>query len=45
MVFHRIQHENMSKEEFIQELTDINSRFVNDININLSEKLNEFLSE
>lgn len=32
MVFHRIQHENMSKEEFIQELTDINSRFVNDIN-------------
>ena len=32
MVFHRIQYENMSKEEFIQELTDINSRFVNDIN-------------
>ena len=32
MAFHRIQYENMSKEEFIQELTDINSRFVNDIN-------------
>ena len=32
MVFHRIQYENKSKEEFIQELTDINSRFVNDIN-------------
>ena len=38
----------MSKEELIQELTNINSNFVNDINIklsNLEEKFNEFLSK
>ena len=40
MVFHRIQYENMSKEEFIQELTDINSRFVNDINTEQSFRKN-----
>ena len=36
------------KEEFIQELTDINSRFVNDINTklsNLDKKFNGFLSK
>ena len=38
----------MSKEELIQELTDINSSFVNDINMklsNLKEKFNEFVSK
>ena len=38
----------MSKEELIQELTDINSNFVNDINTkldNLQEKFNDFLSK
>ena len=38
----------MSKEELIQELTDINSSFVNDINTklsNLEEKFNDFLSK
>ena len=38
----------MSKEELIQELTDINSSFVNDINIklsNLEENFNDFLSK
>ena len=48
MVFTRSQYENMSKEEFIQELTDINSSFVNDINTklsNLEEKFNDFLSK
>ena len=38
----------MSKEELIQELTDINSSFVNDINMklsNLEEKFNDFLSK
>ena len=44
----RCQYENMSKEELIQELTDINSSFVNDINTklsNLEEKFNEFVSK
>ena len=38
----------MSKEELIQELTDINSSFVSDINTklsNLEEKFNDFLSK
>ena len=38
----------MTKEELIQELTDINSSFVNDINTklsNLEEKFNDFLSK
>ena len=38
----------MSKEELIQELTGINSSFVNDINTklsNLEEKFNDFLSK
>ena len=46
MIFTRSQYENMSKE-LIQELTHINSSFVNDINAKLtglSEKLNEFTS-
>ena len=46
MVLPRSQYENMSKEELIQELTDINSSFINDINTklgNLEEKLNDFL--
>ena len=48
MVLTRSQYENMSKEEFIQELTDINSNFVNDINTklsNLEEKCNDLLSK
>ena len=48
MVLNRSQYENMSKEELIEELTDINSSFVNDINTNLSnleEKFNEFVSK
>ena len=38
----------MSKEELIQELTDINTSFINDINAklsNLDEKFNDFLSK
>ena len=48
MVLTRNQYENMSKEELIQGLTDINSSFVNDINTklsNLEEKFNDFLSK
>ena len=48
MVMTRSQYENMSKEELIQEITDINSSFVNDINTklsNLEEKFNEFVSK
>ena len=48
MVLTRSQYENTSKEELIQELTDINSSFVNDINTklsNLEEKFNEFVSK
>ena len=47
MVLTRSQYENMNKEELIQELTDINSSFVNDIKAkltDLSEKFNEFTS-
>ena len=48
MVLTRIHYENMSKEELIQELTDINSSFVNDINAkltDLSERFNKFTSK
>ena len=48
MVLTRSQYENMSKEELIQELTDINSSFVNDINAkltDLSERFNDFKSK
>ena len=48
MVLTRSQYENMSKEELIQELSDINSSFVNDINAKLTgllEKFNEFTSK
>ena len=48
MVLTRSQYENMSKKELIQELTDINSSLVNDINTklsNLEEKNNDFLSK
>ena len=46
MVLTRSQYEYMSKEELIQELTDINSSFVNDINVTgLSDKLNEIRSK
>ena len=52
MVLTRSQYESMSKEEliqeFIQELTNINSSFVNNINAkvtDLSEKFNEFTSK
>ena len=36
MALTQSQYENMSKEELIQELTDINSSFVNDTNTKLS---------
>ena len=48
MVLTRSQYENVSKEELIQERTDSNSSFVNDINMklsNLEEKFNNFLSK
>ena len=48
MVLTRSNSENMTKEKLIQELTDINSSFVNDINAKLtglSEKFNEFTSK
>ena len=48
MVLTRSQYENMSKEELIQELTDINSSFVNNINAKLTElyeRFNEFTSK
>ena len=48
MVLTRSQYENMSTEELIQELTDINSSFVNDINTKLSnqeEQFNDFLAK
>ena len=47
MVLTRSQYENMSKE-LIQELTSINSSFVNDVNAkltDLSDRFNEFTSE
>ena len=48
MVLTRSQYENMSKKELIQELTNINSSFVNDINAkltDLSDRFNEFTSK
>ena len=48
MVLTRSQYENMSKEELIQVLTNINSNFVNDINAKLTElsdRFNEFKSK
>ena len=48
MVLTRSQYENMSKEELIQELTNINSNFVNDIIAkltDLSDRFNEFTSK
>ena len=48
MVLSRSQYRNMSKEEVIQELTDLNSSFVNNINAkltDLSDRFNEFTSK
>ena len=48
MVLTRSQYESMSKEGLIQELTNINSSFVNDINAkltDLSDRFNEFTSK
>ena len=48
MILTQSQYENMSKEELIQELTNINSSFVNDINAkltDLSDRFNEFTSK
>ena len=48
MVLTRSQYENISKEELIQELTNTNSSFVNDINAkltDLSDRFNEFTSK
>ena len=48
MVLTRSQYETMSREELIQELTDINSSLVNDINAKLTDlsgRFNEFTSK
>ena len=48
MVLTRSQSENMSKEELIQELTNTNSSFVNDIKAkltDLSDRFNKFTSK
>ena len=45
MVLTRSQYENMSKEDLIQELTNINSNFVNDINAKLTDRFSEFTSK
>ena len=48
MILTQSQYENISKAELIQELTDIDSSFVNDINAkltDLSEKFNELTSQ
>ena len=48
MVLTQSKYENMSKDELIQELTNINSSFVNDINAkltDLSDRFNEFTSK
>ena len=48
MILTRSQYENISKEELIQELTNINSSFVNDINAKLTDlcdRFNEFTSK
>ena len=42
MVLTRSQYENISKEELIQELTNINSSFVNDINAKLTDLSDKF---
>ena len=42
MVLTRSQYENMSKKEFIQEFTDINSSFANEIITKLSSLLEKF---
>ena len=42
MVLTRSQYENMSKEELIQELTNINSSFVKDINAKLTDLSDRF---
>ena len=42
MALNRSQYENMTKEELIQELTDLNSSFVNDINAKLTDFLEKF---
>ena len=36
MVLSQSQYKDMSKEELIQELTDVNSNFINDINAKLT---------
>ena len=38
------QYEKMTKEELIQELTDINSSLINDINAKLTGKLSKVLN-
>ena len=48
MVLTRSEYKNMSEEKLIQELININSSFVDDINVklnDLSEKFNEFTSK
>ena len=48
MVLTQSQYKNISKEELIQELTNINSSFVNGINTkltDLSDRFNEFTSK
>ena len=48
MVLTQSQYKNMSKEELIQELTNINSSFLNNINAklsDLSDRFNKFMSE
>ena len=48
MVLTRSHYENMSKEELIQELTNVNSSFANDVNAklsDLSDRFNEFTSK
>ena len=48
MVLTQSQYENMSKEELIQESTKINSSFVSDINVkltDLSDRFNKFSSK
>ena len=42
MILTRSQYKNMSKEELIQELTKINSSFVNEINAKLTDLSNRF---
>ena len=42
MVLTRSQYENMNKEELIQELANINSGFVKDINAKLSDLSDRF---